>query len=124
MTLHESHIQTGIPGGRYPTPQEVARGIKAMTEEILNDGYAGGEPADGNIDFNPETFEKPQENTPVSKETTEPATKKTPQDIRKEIEDHLVTVLSLLDTLVSMATQNEAEKEKLKKTIVEQIMHL
>lgn len=121
MTLHESHIKTGIPGGRYPTPQEVARGMKAMTEEILNDGYAGGEPADGNIDFNPETFEKPQENTKESIETT---TKKTPQDIRKEIEDHLVTVLSLLDTLVSMATQNEAEKEKLKKSIVEQIMHL
>lgn len=121
MTLHESHIQTGIPGGRYPTPQEVARGMKAMTEEILNDGYAGGEPADGNIDFNPETFEKPQENTKESIETT---TKKTPQDIRKEIEDHLVTVLSLLDTLVGMATQNEAEKEKLKKAIVEQIMHL
>lgn len=123
MTLHESHIQTGIPGGRYPTPQEVARGMKAMTEEILNDGYAGGEPADGNIDFNPETFEKPQENTKESIETT----KKTPQDIRNEIEDHLVTVLSLLDTLVSMATQNEAEndgKEKLKKAIVEQIMHL
>lgn len=123
MTLHESHIQTGIPGGRYPTPQEVARGMKAMTEEILNDGYAGGEPADGNIDFNPETFEKPPKITKESIETT----KKTPQDIRNEIEDHLVTVLSLLDTLVSMATQNEAEndgKEKLKKTIVEQIMHL
>lgn len=121
VTLHESHIPTSIPGGRYPTPQEVARGMKAMTEEILNDGYAGGEPADGNIDFDPETFEKPQENPKESIETT---SKKTPQDIRKEIEDHLVTVLSLLDTLVSMATQNEAEKEKLKKAIVEQIMHL
>ena len=123
MTLHESHIQTSIPGGRYPTPQEVARGMKAMTEEILNDGYAGGEPADGNIEFNPEIFKRPPKITKDSIETT----KKTPQDIRNEIEDHLVTVLSLLDTLVSMATQNEAEndgKEKLKKSIVEQIMHL
>lgn len=121
MNLHTSNLPTSIPGGRYPNPQEVTRGLKMLPEEE-NDGYAGGEPQDGNIEFDPVELSKPIEEAPkdTPKETEKP-NEDTPQAIRNEVESHLIKVLELLDKLVKIALTSDAEKEQWKKNLISAI---
>ena len=142
--IHRSELPTDMPGGKYINPQELTRRLNMLdnvigVEEEEDDGYSGGEPQDGNIEFNPDKLEiapffveypkdakEPNKGLEMVHEdkTQEITSPNTVQGCAEQIAFHMEQVLMLVDKMVELSKDTSVWAAEYKKKLMDTITKL